>query len=57
MLCVEPDGSRFADSAGQASTVWFQVDGAFIGGDGSGWVPHVATGYAAAAGQDPCPPR
>jgi hypothetical protein len=58
VLCVEPAGGRFADSAGHGSTVWFQVDGAFAdGSDGTGWVPHAATGYASTAGQDACPPR
>jgi hypothetical protein len=59
VLCVEPAGSRFADSAEHASTVWFQVQGSFANGenDGTGWVPHAATGYARTAGQDPCPPR
>jgi hypothetical protein len=57
VICVEPDGARFADSADHASTVWFQVQGTFTGGDGTGWVPHAATGYARATGQDSCPAR
>jgi hypothetical protein len=69
VLCVDSSGDRFADSAGHTSTVWFQVEGSFAGGpgasgasgasdggaaDATGWVPHAATGYARAAGQDPC---
>jgi hypothetical protein len=57
VLCVDPAGGRFTDGAGHASTVWFRVNGTFADGDGEGWVPHVATGYARAEGQDPCPPR
>jgi hypothetical protein len=66
VLCVESSGDRFADGAGHASTVWFQVEGTFAGASGAsgasdgatadatGWVPHAATGYARVAGQDPC---
>jgi len=57
VLCVDPAGGRFTDGAGHASTVWFRVHGTFADGDGEGWVPHVATGYARAEGQDACPPR
>jgi hypothetical protein len=56
VLCVDSSGDRFADSAGHASTVWFQVEGTFSGAatDATGWVPHAVTGYARVAGQDPC---
>jgi hypothetical protein len=57
VLCVEPSGDRFADSAGHASTVWFKVNATFADGDGDGWVPHAATGYARAAGQEVCASR
>jgi len=57
VLCVEPGGGRFTDSAGHSSTVWFKVNATFADGDGDGWVPHAATGYARTAGQDACPPR
>jgi hypothetical protein len=54
VICVEPDGGRFVDSAAHASTVWFHVQGPFTGADGAGWVPHAATGYAEITGQDTC---
>jgi hypothetical protein len=54
VLCVEFAGERYLDSGGHVSTVWFRVDGQFAGGDGQGWVPHAATGYAATGVEDPC---
>jgi hypothetical protein len=54
VLCVEPMGAGFADSAGHVSKVWFKIHATFAGGDADGWVPHAATGYAAVAGQEIC---
>jgi hypothetical protein len=58
VLCVEAAGGRFADSANDASTVWFRIVGSFADGenDVTGWVPHAATGYASTYGQDTCSP-
>ena len=57
VICVEPSGARFTDSADHASTMWFQVQGAFESDDDvTGWVPLAATGYAYSRGQDICPP-
>jgi hypothetical protein len=58
VVCVERAGGRFTDSANHASSVWFQVLGSFAdgGSDGTGWVPHAATGYASTTGQDVCSP-
>jgi hypothetical protein len=54
VLCVERAGQSYRDSGGHASTVWFKVDGTFAAGDGQGFVPHAAAGYAAADTEDPC---
>ena len=54
VLCVDLAGETYRDRGGHASTVWFKVDGTFATGDGQGYVPHAATGYAATAGEDAC---
>jgi hypothetical protein len=54
VLCVDPAGESYRDSAGHASKVWFKIDGTFATGDGQGFVPHAAVGYADPTTEDPC---
>lgn len=54
VLCIDFNGESYRDVAGYASKIWFKIDGEFTAGDGQGYVPHAATGYAAINAEDAC---
>jgi hypothetical protein len=50
VLCIDFGGESYRDSGGYTSKIWFKIDD----GDGTGYVPHAATGYADTNAEDPC---
>ena len=50
VLCIDLGGESYRDTGGYASRIWFKIDS----DDGSGYVPHAATGYADTNAEDAC---